>query len=635
MASGGAPTEATALTTPRPEDNVEEIGPAGSVYNAILFLPTMQRYKHGTLKTWEVFLLCIIFLTCILIQGGLTFLTGRDILTSYREWKESLVFEVGKKDLWDRMEDADVLGVGESANNMRGSKRGAEQCCTGVECFELGLTCCAPLPRNLSLDARTALVAQRHHQQHSVLVSAFENNQSSMMLNSVFGDKRKKAQKRAAALCVRDGSILNCAPHSIAYVNRWHDLDFDGDGVWTLDEAKEDSANLGCELGVATEDIFRRACGGLAKDTRETARLTGVDSLLPESIARKRAIPHIWFIWWSGIAAMCVNTDTNLCGKLMSEGLFDEAMNPKFKGLRGDVTNLDKAMEYCGRLLSSGGICDSSLPVSYDLYRARIGEKCGAAGFSRGPRHTNPYEEDDIQGTVAIEYAVHAEYAGTRARTFLIVLCFILFLWYSTLVDELKSVMRIWDFVGNFPVNDGDEHDKDVIEVDGALQIQAISRASKRLCMVMVTVRSLMFFYMSYVGTVFLLSNHSYLDLLMNSVALAFIFELDEFIYSILVSEEEQSEHEGIKPFVFMSWFPHAGHKAKFYKKANWGLFLIPAICTAMALYNDSSSTAPIVEALECACFHSGDTCADGQIFTPDWWKFYWKETAWLAGGSK
>lgn len=457
-----------------------------------------------------------------------------------------------------------------------------------------------------------------------------------MALNSLFGDDRaqQKAQKRAAALCVRDGPKLNCAPHSIAFVHRWHDLDFDGDGVWTLQEAKDDAANLGCELGVTVEDIFYRACGGLEKDTTDTAQLTGVASKLPDSVMKRSAIPQSWFIWWSGIAAMCVNTDPNLCGQVMSGGLFDEAMNPRHKGNRGGVTNLDSAMEYCGRLLSSGGICDASLPVSYNLYRARVGEKCGAAAFSRGSRHINPFDENDAQGTVAIEYGMHAEFAGIRAKTFLMVLCFILFLWYATLVDELQSVMKIWDFVGNFPVSDKDDHEKEVIEVDGTMQIEMISRGCKRLCVAMIIVRSLMFLYMSYVGTIFLLSNHTYLDLLMNSVALAFIFELDEFVYSILVSEEEQSQHEGLKPFSFPSWFPHSGHKAKFYKKANWGLFIIPSICIGIALYNDYTATAPVVEALECACFHSGDGCADGKIFTSEWWRWYWGETAWIASGS-
>lgn len=622
-------TETTPIATPRPEDNVEEISPEGSVYNAILFLPPLHRRKHGTLFVWEIFLLCIIFATCVLLQGGLTFLTGRDILMSYSEWIDGLVFIVGSKDMNDRMEDADLIGASEKSGSLRGKNGKVEHCCTGSDCFELGLTCCAPLAQNLTLDARTALVAQRHAQQHLVLADVLADDQA--LLKSVFGNAREKAQKKAAALCVRDGHELNCAPHSVEFVHHWHDLDYDGDGVWTLEEAKQDPANIACQLGVSTEDLFRRACGGLGKDTRETAKMTGVPSKLPDSIENRKAIPHSWFIWWSGIAAMCVNTDTNLCGQLMAGGLFDEAMNPIHKGGRGNVKNIDSAMEYCGMLLKSGGICDSSLPVSYDLYRARIGEKCGSPAFSRGSRHANPFNEDDVQGTVAVEYGEHSKYIGTRAKTFLMVLCFILFLWYATLVDELKSVMKIWDFVGNFPVHYHDDNEKDVVDGDDGVQILAISRGAKRLCMTMVTVRTLMFFYMSYVGTVFLLSNFTYLDLLMNSVALAFIFELDEFVYSILVSEEEQSEHEGVKPLVFMSYFPHAGHKAKFFKKANWGLFVIPAICAGMAIHNDYTSTAPVVEALECACFHSGDSCADGQIFNAAWWKWYWGETALIA----
>lgn len=641
MATGSEPTERTPINpSPDDEPNEEQISPAGSVYNAILFLPAMEQHKHGTLKTWEVMMLIIIFSTCVALQGGLTFLTGRDILASQNDWFNTLVY-VQEEKATDILKTADVTGAsqdveGETEGAAGKAESGApikarngntqSGCCKGMHCLAKGLTCCPSLPRNGT--GLTSLVSTRNHHEDMAFDSVFAN-----VLD--FGDKQTRLMRSSSALCGWDKGVVTCAPNTLIYLSHFHDLDFDGDGVWTAEEAHEDAANIGCHTGVSAEDVFRRACHGLKKDAEDTAKITGQANQLPEVVASSKAIPHEWFHWWQGLATICVNTDTNLCGQIVAQGLFDEAMNPIHNGRRGGVHNLDSAMDYCDRLLTPGGICDSSLPVSYGLYRARVSEKCGAGLFSRGHQKVNPFDDNDAMGTVDVEYAVHAEYGGTRSRTFLFFLCLVLFLWYCALVDELKEILAFCDFARNFPVNDVGKEDQDVekenpdfLESDDGSKIQRVSRAHWRICMCMVLVRSLMFIYLAFVGTIFLLSNKTFVDLLMNSVALAFIFELDEFIYSILISEEEQSEHEALAPLVFPSSFPHHGHRAKLYKKGNWGLTVIPAICLGIALWNDWKTTAPIMEALDCLCFHHGPQCLESRIFNQGFWSEYWGSTA-------
>lgn len=651
MATGSEATERTPINpSPRStgdEPNEEQIPPAGSVYNAILFLPALEEHKQGTLKTWQVMLMIIIFTTCVALQGGLTFLTGKDILESQDGWKDTLVFNEKPGRATDSVKDADATGASSGAeggaDGAAGETKGAGNtveggvpikrednsqhgCCIGSHCFAKGLTCCPALPRNGT--GLTALAAQSKHED-----TAFEFEHS-----LAFDNKQKKAMQRSEALCVKDGDgILSCAPPTMHYLEHFHELDFDGDGVWTKEEAREDAANFGCRFGVPAEDVFRRACRGLEKDAKDTAKITDQANPLPEVVASSKAIPHEWFYWWQGLATICTNTDAHMCGQLVAQGMFDEAMNPTHNMRRGAVHNLDSAMDYCDRLLTPGGICDSSLPVSYSLYRARVNEKCGAGLFSQGEQKVNPFDDNDVLGTVHLEYAVHAEYGSTRNNTFLFFLCLVLFLWYCALIDELKGICSFCDFVRNFPV-EGGQQDQDVEkespnveESDNGTKIQRVSRAHWRICLCMVIVRGLMFVYLAFVGTIFLLSNKTFVDLLMNSVALTFIFELDEFIYSILVSEEEQSEHEGLAPLVFPSSFPHHGNKAKLYKKGNWGLTIIPALCVFIALWNDRKITEPIMEALDCVCFHHGPQCLESRIFDQSFWSQYWGSTAAVA----
>lgn len=114
----------------------------------------------------------------------------------------------------------------------------------------------------------------------------------------------------------------------------------------------------------------------------------------------------------------------------------------------------------------------------------------------------------------------------------------------------------------------------------------------------------------------------------MNSVALAFVLDLDEFTYSVLVSDEEQREMGTVTPLVFQSSFPLKGPKSKFFKKANWALTIVPLICVVVTLRHNTFHTKPIVETLDCACFQRGPHCTDASFFSPNWWHAYWAGTA-------
>lgn len=643
--------------------HMDQIPPNCSIYNSIIFIPPMARHRHGSYWTREVCLaFMLVFITCLL-QGGLTLIVGRDILANYDKWVSTLVedasnvnfddwdtfharhhLEASSKYIWD---GAEWIVKGNSSKDAVG-------CCHGPECAVVDAPCCPPIPQAASRARRASLLAER--KRRNPLVLSAKKPSSGGKGDKSGGDEQ--STQRSAAICTRQrNGDLNCAPPSAAFLDHWDELDYDGDGVWTVEEARDDLANLACRLAVPTMDVFQNAVHGLVMDARDTARLRLREEKIPEIIETSKGIPFAYFQWWQGIAALCVTTDAAYCGQLVGRGLFDGALDPASKGGRGAVTNLDSAMSYCGRLLTPGGICDRALSGTYTLYRDRIHEKCGAGSYTQGHRYINPFNEHDVIGTINVNYELYSEYLSTHGHSFLVFMFFILFLWYSNLVDEFKDILLLLDFVMNFPVDRNidslpvtvskrlrstfkwstEEHDlRDVVEThfdDGSkkVEIRRISLAHWQMCSLMVVVRAVMLVYMCYAGTFFLLSNHTFIDLLLNSVALAFIFELDEFLFAFLVSEETKRDLEDCEPLHFRSSFPQHGQKAGLYKKGNWGLVIIPALCVLVVIWNDVENTVPVLRALECACFAQGKQCTDSQIFSDKWWHQYWADTSKLA----
>lgn len=656
------------LSTPRAGTHMEQIPPGASIYNSILYIPPLARHKQGHYCSREVFLAFTLFFITMLLQGGLTFITGKDILTRYNLWVDTLVEDVSDVNYadWDAFGAVDT--VHKTSNYAwdgahwilrTDADKSKVNCCHGSQCAVLDLPCCPPIPRNTTKAHKASLLAMRS-----------QSNPANVSMSAK--PKRREtdgdgpaAKQRSPAICMRqaDGK-LNCAPPSVAFLDHWQDLDWDGDGVWTVEEAREDPANLACRIGVPTVDVFQNACRGLVQDSRDTADLLYRKSKMPTSVMRAEGIPFDYFKWWQGITALCVTTDAAFCGQLVARGLFDGALNPEHHGGRGAVTNLDSAMSYCSRLLTPGGVCDKALPGTYVLYRSRVSEKCGEGAYSQGHRYVNPYDAHDVMSTVDVSYSMHLEYQSTHSLSFQVFLCFILFLWYSNLVDELKDILQQLDFAMNFPVDrqietlppnisrslasmrltsvtgnaaqSTEERKEDVLEKtydDGSSmkEIRRISILHWQMVSLIVAVRGIMLMYMTYAGTFFLLSNHTFIDLLLNSVALAFIFELDEFLYAFLVSEETKRELETCEPLKFRSSFPQHGNKAGLYKKGNWGLVIIPVLCVIIVIWNDRHNTLPILDALECACYAEGAGCHDNQLFSKEWWGQYWSATTKLA----
>lgn len=257
---------------------------------------------------------------------------------------------------------------------------------------------------------------------------------------------------------------------------------------------------------------------------------------------------------------------------------------------------------------------------------------------------------------------------GTTFRFFV---SLILFLWFASLLGELNAIIQLADFAYNFPEasggdpfkvrqimdsvsrrvetltrrigrigspKEGDE-DMPVVDVDmietktcsfkDPKVITGISHVHRCLCVIMVLTRALLLFYMAMAGVAFLITTYSYTDLLMNAVALAFVFELPEFLFLVLVGRNQKEELEEVEPLVYRTSLPEdKGVRGMVQSNNFWGLVLIPILIFLIVKWDARVNINLMTEALHCACLGEGPKCFVSPKLTQTWWDNYWSNLA-------
>lgn len=302
------------------------------------------------------------------------------------------------------------------------------------------------------------------------------------------------------------------------------------------------------------------------------------------------------------------------------------------------------------------------------MYRKRVTDNCGEPSYQvdSHAKYINPHDHRDAMSVVEIDYGKVSEFTRMRYYGFVFFLYMILLIWYITLVAELSRIIHLCNLLINFKT-DKDyailsermrsgirtslstlsvdssgtftsrwlrsprNFDGQSPRVDGVEVMTDISRPHRIVIMLTVFLRFSVWTYMANVGTTFLLATPGYDDLLMNAVALAFIFDLPDFFYALLVSDEMKVQLDGAKTAEFPTSLPTEGWRLLLISRAFWGLCVIPIATFVVILYHYEHNTEPALEALECACLQKGLNCVGAARFTREWWDGYWQETFPLA----
>jgi hypothetical protein len=253
--------------------------------------------------------------------------------------------------------------------------------------------------------------------------------------------------------------------------------------------------------------------------------------------------------------------------------------------------------------------------------------------------------------TIDVSYSAVEMYRTASLLEFRFFLGLIVFLWYVNLLGELKAIVELFDFMCSFPVTDKvplmtnrmrqfvnnrvtrslslEEIPVKALDPEGIV-VTEISRVHQMTILIMIITRLFILVYMFHVGSSFLITQHKYDELLLNAVALAFIFELPEFLYHFLISDELKNQLDGVSTAAYTSNVlpPPSSPWAFFFAKSVWGVLIIPVIVILVVAHNDHVTTLPSLRALNCACFQEGESCEVATQFKREWWDEYWKDIA-------
>jgi hypothetical protein len=423
------------------------------------------------------------------------------------------------------------------------------------------------------------------------------------------------------SLCFHDSNdTFACAPPSVQLAGRWQDLDIDADGIWTREEVLSERKALECQYAVDPLEVFNVFIAFLQKRS-------DVIWLHP-LVKTGKAIHKSYFDFAKGDIIMCNYRNADMCPNLLQRGFFDGPLMDGTSPRVGKTT--ESALNYCYDLLSPGGICERSLPSTYSAWKKSSEQQCFNPIY-----HKFEYEHPKTGKTkslLEVDYKAVTDYEkGRSSYLFMVYKTIIIMMFILCMFVELKDIIIIFTWVLTFPSEtDVDEAVKEERDSEGKVQkyiIQGITARHRMTVGLLSVVRLIMAGLLTWVGTVFLLQDTDYVNLLLNGVGLVFVIEVANCLYGQLLDVELREQCENTDPFsVTMApvwkclWFKNPAFRDLF------GLFCILA-CLSLGMYAHYIHIAkPLSTALECTCLSQGDQCFEAQAFNRNFWSKYWAE---------
>jgi hypothetical protein len=599
-----------------------------SVYSYTVFLPPVVRHKYGSLYNWEMFIGLFLLVLNVAMQVGMTYIVGQGVLVEGNAWRYSLV----GVDVEAQLEEGQVA-------------KDAEQEITllGLGSYNKRVSADDPNPEDvLGLHYQESQSAKASLRALSAPSKTKPGHISPLIPNDTVQFMATGAQKPAggkggaastankagdgdamsATLCKMHNATYNCLPPSVKFAARWEDLDTNGDGIWTREEAEKDQADLEKKLFAKPFLVFRAITIGLVDRQPMDSRLW-VD---PKGmVAKMEGIPKAYFDYWMGDAAICSFADPGMCSTLLSRKIFEQAfVNPG-----KEIADIDGALDYCTYMLKVGGGCDQSLPQIYKLYRALRHEQCGAGHFYAGGLYKNPHNPTDKVYIISQAYEALDKHIKADSSIFGCFMFLVLMLWLLALVNEMREMIKLGEFCAITPSakEDGGLEVSKNEDGDETFKIVGLTTDHRIIIALTVFMRTVVIIYLGIVGCTFLILETGYMDLLMNAVALAFVLEVDEILFGAIARASTVDTLEAIEEIEFETVLPTGGCLGWMLLKDFWGIIMFPMISILIIVYHSLFVTSPILDALNCACYQTGSQCKEAKTYDLDFWNLYFSQT--------
>lgn len=428
----------------------------------------------------------------------------------------------------------------------------------------------------------------------------------------------KSSCNTGGSLCFKQNSSVSCAPPSVQLTGRWDELDTNGDGIWTREEVEEAKVKLQCAYVVNPVEVFDVFISFLKE--REKIIWLHPDVKAGKAIHK----PYFWYA--AGDIIMCGYRNEYMCPNLLKRGVFHAPL--KYHTAPRVGTTIDSALSYCYELLKPGGTCQRSLPSTYSVWKVSSANQCMSESFSKFV-YENP-GNGVTKSLLAVDYSARKKYALSKTTTFKVYKAIIISLWLLAMLFELKDITIVATWVMRFPDSKDFEEGEDVKEEtdesgETKYIIQGITSTHRMMVGLMTLCRLALTVVLLVVGVSFLLKQTGYIGLLMDAVALVFIVEIANILYTQVLRADVRDQCEGLEPMTVPMYGIDDLNKRP--ALVDFICLVCIAIATIVVMWQwNESAVEPIYDALSCACLSEGEKCHEANKFDYDFWYKYWKE---------
>lgn len=417
------------------------------------------------------------------------------------------------------------------------------------------------------------------------------------------------------SLCTELNGTYTCAPPTVQLMGRWDELDTNGDGVWSHEEAVASQDAIKCKYIVDPVEVFDI----FVKFIVNREKLIWVHP----DVRAGRKIHKAYFTYASGDLIMCGYRTSQICPNLLKRGVFDAPLRDGVAPRVGKT--IDSALKYCYNLLDEGGTCDRSLPSTYTVWKTYTEKQCWGPRYDKFV-YKHP-KNDDTKSMLTVSYKAPGAYVrASHNMLFCLYKGIIIGLFLLAMYAELKDIWCTCVWVRDYPAAEDFDGEEVISHKSHGLQtytMQAISSGHRCVVGFVQALRFSMVCLLTWVGVSFLMQDTDWVNLLLNGVALVFVVEIANHVFAQVLDPQMQEEFLSADAM----YVETHGHLWLNKYPALRDLLLFAGLCSIMFLLmtvHRNAVNIPISEAVECACQTTGGKCHEANIFDQSFWQKYW-----------
>jgi len=409
----------------------------------------------------------------------------------------------------------------------------------------------------------------------------------------------------------------NCGPMWPMLMSNVSIVDANRDGVWSsADGLEEMSAYYSKEFQKDgnLQNIFEGFLDSIRKGEfvyQKINKLT--DDQTREQTDGFTKIPMEWMRMEEPRIQLCNNADTNLCANFEARGILEPRLNQSHHWMGQDWKNKPRyRVAACEELTQNW-----CYEVFGELWRSYTEYAASTCGEVSPHWITDPYYIVAHRYEQADKYNPRVDSRSILSASYINFLLFILIIWWLIVIKEVRACLAwwgtIWNIDGSTTLITGGKADNPEITITAIRFVEKLFIGIN-----IVLPRTLIILSLAYIGTDFLIIADDYADLILNSVALGFLVDVDDMLFAAVVSEEDKDAINNLQDIEAEPTDCCAHYCCLAISAHTWFTLVLFVLAMALAqvgmAYGFPHGKEDLSSAFECICHVEGPKCMGAQI---------------------